>query len=1215
MMKREEEAAFQGNYELVSKLGEGTFGEVWLARDRKLNENVALKYLRLELADQETIDLFKGEFEILTQLKHAHLAQVHDFGFLPDQRQYYFTSEYCTGTTFIQAADGKPYEYIEEMLAQVLTALDYVHSQGIVHFDIKSDNILVADVGGHPQVKILDFGVAAKLKSISQTVAVGTPTYMAPELLIEGETVDHRADLYSVGMLLLRTFTGRFPFSVENTEDVYDWHVRGSLPEEIWEGVSIPRHMHDIIKKLLAKNPAERFSNARVALHFLNVATGKKYLSAEESLAVRIPREGPLVEREEIIAELKKRLDAAFSPGAAPEFGQSAVISGAQGMGKSRLVNEMRHAVELREVSFLEIVCEWQAPEWPKIESWLGLADRIPAEMSEDWQIRMRVDAIIEAAQRKPLCMLLDDFHKADRSTKNLLSQLLEKLERYRRDGRTVPIFLLTATEETLEGALTMTRLTAAGIAQYINLVLGETERTEAIATLLHQYSGGLPLLMVEGLRFLAPHLSKDEPIENLLPPPQIGLLYKERMDALSPEESDLLAELALIFRPIEMRSLAETLGEGHAQLVRLLERCQREELVVSIPAPDPARTLVQVSSQALALDIIRSLDPERGMRLSGVIAEGLSKIEGVPRNEIAYHTAKAGNVDKAIRIYEQASDEYKERHQIGPAADSITRAIAICPQTSASWPELLEKAANLLMVTGSLREAQHYLEKLEGRVTPSLEELRGLIALQTRQFDDAKAHYSRSLELTPKDRRFDRVLAENYIGISELQSGRLEEAVKIFLRTREEAAALPAEERSKVTNNSLGIALAFLGRTDEALAYDLKDLDRLEPGRNINRIALESEIGYVLMRASRYEEAIPHLRNSMELAEKSGVMHALFSTTGNLVGALLKEASYAEALEVLRRMGAYQERFGSVHDLIYNLLREGSVYLLLGMDEAAAANFTKGRRLSQEEGEQALQPWFALMLSYIERERGNREKAEELLRIAEAEGLERGDADLVAWARYTDADMAFEFEDPVGARARFERLTTELNDGEFKLRVELLRAILDETSTLDELQARFTSLETACLAGQLKELTWEVYYGWAHAELARGNRAQGILLLIKGVEVIDELAAALPEEYRDRYRGTRARRRLIEDLKKLTKASEGPKEEKPRGAYAAKPGIEGAAAERTPTYPPADSTIGRKPSTSEKTAADKTLGRPGKPEAEKTDDKPVEPDEPTQKE
>ncbi|MBI3541409.1 MAG: serine/threonine protein kinase, partial [Deltaproteobacteria bacterium] len=143
-------------YQLVKMIASGGFGEVWRAEDLREKRAVALKLFHLEKAGKGYLDLFKREFELLSELGHSHVARVYDFGFLPKQERYYFTSEFCEGKSLLEAIEGKPVAYFEECLVQILSALDYVHSQGIVHFDIKPENIIVEDKAGQPNVKLVD---------------------------------------------------------------------------------------------------------------------------------------------------------------------------------------------------------------------------------------------------------------------------------------------------------------------------------------------------------------------------------------------------------------------------------------------------------------------------------------------------------------------------------------------------------------------------------------------------------------------------------------------------------------------------------------------------------------------------------------------------------------------------------------------------------------------------------------------------------------------------------------------------------------------------------------------------------------------------------------------------------------------------------------------------------------------------------------------------
>jgi len=1137
------------NYEFLEKLGEGSFGEVWLAYDKRLGEKVALKYLHLEKTSEDYLELFKREFEILSEIRHTNLARVFDFAYSQDKDQYFFTSEYCPGVEFLEAARDKPLEYVEEMVVQILAALDYVHSQGIIHFDIKSENILVADEKGHPHVKILDFGIAAKLKSLPQEVA-GTPSYMAPEIMIKGIHIDHRVDLYSLGMLLLRTLTGKLPFDTQNIEEVLQWHLKGELPDEIWKGSDLPRYMREMIEKLIEKKPPDRFSNARVVLHFLNLSTGHKYVNAEKSLEGKIPREGPLVEREEILESLRDAFNASIYSSAESAPYSVQFISGAQGMGKTRILDEMRHMIELKEIPFLDIVCDWQIPAWPRLENWLNLKNIIADEMSEEWQMRVRIDAIIEKAKKKPFCLLIDEFHKADRITKSLIPELAKKIAIDRLEERPTPLFIIAATEETAAGGITLKRISAAGIAKYISLVLGTTEQGKSVAKLLQQYSGGLPLLMVEGLRFLAPHLYRNEPLENLLPPPQIGLLYRDKIKTLKPDENELLSVLALMFRPATKTELSTILEKTTVRISGLADACMRNELITG-------GETFQVSSQALSLDIIRYIEPEKSRFLHHRIAIGLEKIPATPLNEIAYHTAKGGEVDKAISYYRDAAIDYKEHHQVSTATDCLVRAIDICQPGAPAWKALLQDAAQLLIVSGSYREAEQYLNKLNGETTSIAEELKGLIALKKRDLLTARKKYETAIALLPRDNKLQTVLLKNSLANVALQERNFDEAENIFRQTLIEEKELSSDERAKVTNNSLGLVLAFKGDTEGAIRFYEEELAETDPERTADIVSLENGLGYVLFVSSRYEEAIPHLRRAMELSEKSGAMHALFSSMGNLIGALLKEALYSESLPLLQKMRQYQERLGTIHDLALNLLREGSVYLTVGMEEAAHECFIKGRKLAQELGDTAIAAWFILMEGYREKEYGDPHKAKELFMTAGLEGEEQKDTDLRSWAHYSIADLSFDLGEEKETKYHLNLITDPPHDDEFRIRLNLVRAKLANPASEREIDEIFAPLEKQCIDDKLQELLWEVYYSWARSVLEYGNRALAVPLLLKGIKVIETISSALPEEYRDRYLKQNARQKLFREFKKLTeptKAAKAPSKSKIHATSKKKP-------------------------------------------------------------
>jgi len=1123
------------DYELLDKIGAGAFGEVWKARDTKRNIEIAIKCLRLDRAQGDFVDFFKREFELLSELRHTYLAQVYDFGYWPEKEQYYFTTEFCRGTSLLKAVEGKGVAYFEEAFVQILAALDCIHSQGIVHFDIKPENVLVADDNGRPHVKLVDFGIASRLKSLPKG-AGGTLAYMAPEIL-EGQKIDHRIDLYSLGILAAIALTGRFPFDDTDPEQVMEWHVRGRIPPDFWEGHDVPRYLKEIIEKLLAKNPAERFSSARVALNFLNLATHKKYIEVEAGLQAQIPMEGPLVERRESILEnLQARLAACLFSDTPSPVPSVSFVSGERGIGKTRILEELRYLLELKEVPFLKVACDGLTPLWPKIANWLGvsLGEDDP---NEEWQLKRRIDMLLESAHGRPFCLLIDDFHLAEREMRRLLGELSAKSERERAQGRPVRIFVAVATEEDRGEDSRLARLSKDAVAQYIRLVLGEIPNVQKIAAMLHQYSGGLPLLMVEGLRFLAPKIFRGDALEKL-PVPQLDQLYREKIEALREEDQSLLHTLALLSRTVRESELEKILEHSFGDIARMAEDPLRQGLIqggVSHTFGNRSVTYT-VSSQALAMALTQSMDAEEKRALHLQIADGLNRGEQKSPQEIAHHLEHAGEKLEAIAFYRQASEVLKKEGQVTSATDCLLKAVSMAEEGNALWQDLILEASRFLILSGAYGEAESFLKRLETHPSLARDEAQGWLASKQRKFALAKEAYQRALGQVPPTDLLKKITIENALGNVDLQEGHTQEATERFRKTLAWESELSAVDAQDVVSNNLGLALSIQGDASGAMDFFESRLRKAGGEHRSERIALLSGMGYVSLMASRYDDAIAYLTQATELAERSGAMHSFFSSLGNLITAFLKEGLYAESLPLLQKMGDYQRRLGTQRDVAFNLLRQGDVYLTLGMSEAAQECFHRGRRIAAESGQKSLEVWFLLMDAYWEREFGSVDRAKEALRETETEALKISDNDLAAWAIYAQADLAHELGEQDACQNHFDRLGVVANDHEFEVRKDLLEGKLESvTATLEDIRTLFERIESHCLKNHFNEILWEAYHAWGLALDAKGYPEEAGALLEKGVRVVETIAAALPEEYRDRYMTQKSRRKLFADRHRMT--------------------------------------------------------------------------------
>jgi Tol biopolymer transport system component len=254
-----------GNFEIVELLGRGGMGEVWRARDARLKRDVAIKVLPVALArDPDRIARFEREARAAGTLNHPNIVAVHDIGC--DNGIYWIASELVSGETLRRVIDHGPLPApkVIEIATQVAAGLAAAHAAGLVHRDLKPDNIMVTRGG---QVKILDFGLAKQRHTAQDStitdltdegVVMGTAGYMSPEQ-VRGEPVDHRSDLFSFGVVLYEMLSGKRAFAGASSVEVMNAILKDDPPEL---PASVPPALGRIVRRCLEKEPARRFQSA-----------------------------------------------------------------------------------------------------------------------------------------------------------------------------------------------------------------------------------------------------------------------------------------------------------------------------------------------------------------------------------------------------------------------------------------------------------------------------------------------------------------------------------------------------------------------------------------------------------------------------------------------------------------------------------------------------------------------------------------------------------------------------------------------------------------------------------------------------------------------------------------------------------------------------------------------------------------------------------------
>jgi serine/threonine-protein kinase len=276
-----------GRYDVVALLGEGGMGRIYEVRHAALNRAFAMKVLRPELAqDSELAARFIREAKATASVKHPNVVQITDFGRLPDSVPY-FAMELLVGHTLgevIKAAGPVPPTRGSRIVRKVAGALGAAHAAGVVHRDLKPDNVFLiggsrdlrapddpdrirslAVLGDGADVRVVDFGAAKIVGSRRVTregVVFGTPHYMAPEQA-SGQPVDHRADIYSLGVIMYEMFTGRVPFEADTYMGVLTQHmfVRPLPPSQMPQAVEELGALEGIVLRCLEKKPEDRFGS------------------------------------------------------------------------------------------------------------------------------------------------------------------------------------------------------------------------------------------------------------------------------------------------------------------------------------------------------------------------------------------------------------------------------------------------------------------------------------------------------------------------------------------------------------------------------------------------------------------------------------------------------------------------------------------------------------------------------------------------------------------------------------------------------------------------------------------------------------------------------------------------------------------------------------------------------------------------------------------
>lgn len=604
-------ATIVNRYEVLEELGKGGMGVVYRVTD-PLNpaRQVALKSIRSKDIHPELIDRFKAEFRALTLLKHPNVAAAYDFESLPGSEDYFFTMEYVEGRNIFHATKDASWQQIVSLLIEVCRALSYVHSRKLIHYDIKPSNVMVDDEG---HVKVLDFGLAA-VKSIGPGEwKGGTPGYMAPELADSDALVDHRSDLYSLGIMAYQLFCRELPFRSTSMSDILRMHRFQPLGFDEPQWKTIPAWVRSIIERLCAKHPADRYPTANTVIEDINRQGNLSYeietSETRESYVFSSRFVGRKPEYDRVRDFISRRTRG--SPGIFPVL----MVAGQSGTGKSRLLQEVCRDAQLDKILFCQGRCfegsfsefkplvpilelltrrveklggmeliQENGPELvkicPSLRNIWGIEPSPPLEQIHRERVRIQevvTEFLMRAAELAPYVVYIDDLQWALSGLTELLAELVRRIAIGERHGEPVPIAVLGAYREDevsgrpletirssllAEGRLEEMKLTPLGagaVGEMLGSMLGAGDPPAAFVDRVARETDGNPFFVEELMRALIEHgaiqLAADsweikEDVSEIEIPSTVAEAFRRRAAMLDDSQRALLEVLAVCGRP-----------------------------------------------------------------------------------------------------------------------------------------------------------------------------------------------------------------------------------------------------------------------------------------------------------------------------------------------------------------------------------------------------------------------------------------------------------------------------------------------------------------------------------------------------------------------------------------------------------------------------------------------------------------------------------------
>jgi len=842
-------ASFGGRYVVQRKLGSGSLGTVYLARDLALDRAVALKVLKTPETDEASRARMRAEFQTIVQLRHPQIAEAYDLA-IADGGVPYYTREYIAGAPLPPGppAAQPPAEYLQPIL-DLLDALDHVHGRGILHLDIHAGNLIVADDPSRGAV-LIDFDLMRSGEKTPLDQLGGSCSALPPELL-EGAKLSSSTDVFLVGRLIHYRLTGRT-------------QGRPDLPREIpgW-GTRLTLELERIVHKATHRLPERRFESASDLRSALEAALGA-------ARAQRAGRDGvvTLVGRDAELARVERVLRDALrgSSGAVWVFG-------GHGSGKSAVLHEAKLRAQLLGLDTVAIRCAQprldvdalvrclrvQGADRGRSAGWLDALE--PENGGTPRERARRAAETFFSSDGPALVLLLDDADAPEREALVLVHALAAEASRRakaRIGGRGLAI-ILASTKRPPTGV-------RAGAAGFVEVTLRALRTADAKRLLGSLVARPLPAPLLSSatlggkgnpgrLRQLATGVAAFLETEGRFPdaselPAILHPLAGVRAPGSPPGDpiaAEILDALALFEYEATRQQLAAALDRNEDVLRGALHRLERLE-VLNARGRGSSRTY-QIGRAELAEEARRSIRPAFASRLHARAATYWNRaaLEGkalaTARERRAYHLLASGQLTRGVSAAVDAAARLRSHGLVERAARLLRDAAAHSREPAAKFA-LTSEACALLETKGDPERAIDLLEPLRAG---------GYLGLTCEQ----------------------RVNVLRRLGVGYHRLGEPKKALEAFEEAQRHAEAERDRAELVLIDSELAEIHIFLGSLETAEAACRRGLERLDRGkippasRGRFEVMLRASLGHIALRNLDLPRAKEELERALQLSRK----------------------------------------------------------------------------------------------------------------------------------------------------------------------------------------------------------------------------------------------------------------------------------------------------------------------------------------------------------